>query len=56
MKHLSEYSREEIIQCLLEAGYSIFDGDETETLRNTLNSFIQDGSAPSIEELDDETN
>lgn len=56
MKHIDAYTREEIISCLNAAGYIVFEGDSTEDLRNTLSSFIADGLAPELEQIDDYLN
>jgi hypothetical protein len=53
-KHLSEYSRAELIKCLNNAGLGIEIRDNTtENLREILNQMIQDGDAPTLGECDD---
>lgn len=51
MKHLSEYTRSEIMLCLNYAGFGIELRDNTtEELRSLLNDLITDGDAPDLEE------
>ena len=50
-KHLSEYTRKELMACLEDAGFGIELRDNTtENLREILNQLITDGDAPTIEE------
>lgn len=51
-KHLSEYTRNELLKCLYEAGLGVELRDNTtENLREILNQMIQDGDAPTLDEI-----
>ncbi len=53
MKHLSEYSREDILRCIGEVIEltEIQSNKSTEELRTLLNDLITDGDAPTLEEI-----